>query len=513
MSDYIGQILRLDAGGQHNEISQLIATFKNQPDLPSEVYNLLRQRRYYEAYTVARMVTSNGVYNPVFSLAQAIGGLLFGNAGDMQFGVSSLATLIERGTPEQQQFLGRDVVHPIIEQLIFSADVREPTFALNLLEIYKAGAVEIRRIFDWSNDDRAPDLAAWQRQGFGKARLVSFASPSPATPRQPRKVLIAMRERVFPKKADSRLFDFGLLIASAMQAYGWQAEVYPMQYFDLADDYRQIMARCSTQGFDALLIDDHIISETPQHGARSAMLQNLKMLLPNLKIVAIHLDPWAISAESLVGASGQMDALWAPHPTMPAWQHPALARKMLFMPFPLGGQCPEPSTPLPTKLTFTGAALGYNWHRVFWTAGVNQGLEIEAKLTPHLDDGLPPLESHARYMAGVEKAGISLNFSMRPNMARVLTARAFESIMAGALLVQEETDEINAYFIAGEHYLSFDTVQDLRAITRFIRECPAEAEAIRRRGNDFARERYSDEKIISYLDQQLFLSAAVAVAA
>lgn len=497
-------MLRLDAAGQHRDITSAIATFKNQPETPSAIYTLLAQRRYFEAYTLARLVTANGVYNPVLSLAQAIGGLLFGNASDMQFGVSSLATLVGGATAEQQQFLGRDVVHPIIEQLIFSADVQDPAFALNLLEIYKSGSVEMRRIFDWTRDDQAPDLSAWQRQGFAKAKLVSFSGPPQGAPRKPYKVLIGMRERVFPRKPDSRLFDFGLLIAAAMQAYGWQACNFPMKYANLADDYQQIIAQCEQQDVDALFIDDHIIAENPQHSARAAMLQRLREIKPGLKIVAIHLDPWAIPPESLVAASQQIDGLWAPHPTMPVWQHPALVRKMLFMPFPLGGACPAPVSPMPSRLTFTGAALGYNWHRVFWAAGVTQGLEIDANLSTHTDDGLPPLESHARYMATVEKAGISVNFSMRPNMNRVLTARAFESVMAGALLVQEETDEINAYFISGEHFLSFDTVRDLRAITRFVREQPAEAEAIRRRGNAFARERYSDEKIIGYLDKQLF---------
>lgn len=504
MSEYLERMLRLDAGGQHREVSGFIAAFKNHPETPSTVYAQLRQRRYFEAYTVARLVTANGVYNPVLSLAQAVGGLLFGSAGDMQFGMSSLAALVDRATPEQQRFLGQDVVHPVIEQLIFSADVQDPAFALNLLDIYKAGAPQLRSIFNWEAEIPTPDPAAWQRQGFAKAKLVPLAGPAPGAPRVPRKVLIAMRERVFPKKADSRIFDFGLLIAAAMKAYGWDAEHFAMKYFDLADDYRQIADLSERLGVDALLIDDHIIAETPNQSARAAMLQRLRAARPGIKIVAIHLDPWAIAADVFVSASSQMDALWAPHPTMPAWQHPALAPKMLFMPFPLGGDCPAPKSPLPQRLTFTGAALGYNWHRVFWAAGVSRGLEMNLKLSQHIDDGLPPLESHARYMAAIEKAGSSVNFSMRPNMSRVLTARAFESIMAGALLVQEETDEIHSYFVAGEHYLSFDSVADLKSIARFIKERPEEAEAIRKRGNAFARERYSDEKIIGYLDRQLF---------
>jgi hypothetical protein len=373
-----------------------------------------------------------------------------------------------------------------------------------VLEIYKAGSIEMRRIFDWSRDDRKPDTEEWLRQGRQRANLIPFSGPPPGASRRPLKALVAMRERMFPSRADSRLFDFGPLIASAMVEYGWQARYFPMSIINTVSDYTQIIARCQEEDIDILFLDDYVILESSYHGLRAGVLQRLRELRPEIKIVTIHLDPWMVDAATMINTSVVVDGLWAPHPTMPVWRHPALVDKMLFMPFPLAGHCEPPKTPLPPKLTFAGGIMGYNWHRAFWIAGKAHGLEIDTILSSHMDDGLSPLESHARYMARLESIGCSVNFSMRPDLSRIQTARIFETIAAGALLVQEDTPEIDSYFVAGEHYLRFETVRDLRAISKFVAEQPDEAEAIRRRGNAFAREHYSDDKIIGYVDRKLF---------
>ncbi len=504
MSDYLEHMLRLDASGKHREITAYIAAIKHLPEIPHGLYGLMRQARYFEAYTLARLLVANSIYNPVMSLAQAIGGVLFGNMADARFGVASLAALVDGASPEMQQLLGREIVHPIISQLMFSLPLQDPAVALTLLEIYKAGLTDIRQIFDWSPDDRKPDPAEWLRQGRERAKLISFAGPPADAPRRPIKALVALRERFFPRKADSRLFDFGPLIASAMVEYGWDGRFLPMSFVDFISDYLQIIAQCQEREIDVLFVDDYVIVESSYHELRAGMLQRLREMRPGMKIVAIHLDPWMIEPATMINSSGMVDGLWAPHPSMPLWRHPALADKMLFMPFPLGGRCEPPKTPLPPRLTFAGGVMGYNWHRAFWIAGRAHGLEIDAILSTHLDDGLPPLESHARYMARLEGTGCSVNFSMRPDLSRIQTARVFETVLAGALLVQEETPEIDSYFVAGEHYLRFETVPELRAIARFVAEQPEQAEAIRRAGNEFARERYSDDKIIGYVDKKLF---------
>ena len=65
-------------------------------------------------------------------------------------------------------------------------------------------------------------------------------------------------------------------------------------------------------------------------------------------------------------------------------------------------------------------------------------------------------------------------------------------------------EDMYHFFVPGEHYLEFSTLPELAALIRFVREHPAEAEVVRQQGHAFVKERYSDEKLIGYLDKALF---------
>jgi spore maturation protein CgeB len=93
---------------------------------------------------------------------------------------------------------------------------------------------------------------------------------------------------------------------------------------------------------------------------------------------------------------------------------------------------------------------------------------------------------------------------MRPDQSRIVTGRTFEAILAGALLAQEANPDMDYYFVSGEHYLSFSTFPELRAIARFIAEHPDDAEHIRRTGNAYGKATYNDDKLIGHLDRRLF---------
>ena len=162
-----------------------------------------------------------------------------------------------------------------------------------------------------------------------------------------------------------------------------------------------------------------------------------------------------------------------------------------------------PNAPLQPRLTFTGGVFGYNWHRVFWLAAAQQSIPLEFHQSTHICDGMSVLDSYAAYFRRLAVGGASVNFSMRPNLSRILTGRFFETVLSGALLVQEETPDMAYYLTPGEHFLSFRSISELRAIVRFIDEAPEQAEVIRRCGNDFARAHYNDESLIGYLDAML----------
>ena len=156
-------------------------------------------------------------------------------------------------------------------------------------------------------------------------------------------------------------------------------------------------------------------------------------------------------------------------------------------------------------MLFSGSVRGFNCPRAFWLSTAEHlNLPIKIKLSTHEEDGLSALESYALYMRGLTEATCCLNLTMRLDLDHIVVGRSFEAILAGALLVQEATPGMHRYFIAGEHYLEFSTLAELSAIARFINENREEAEEIRRRGNAFALEHYSDEKLVGYLDALLY---------
>jgi hypothetical protein len=164
-------------------------------------------------------------------------------------------------------------------------------------------------------------------------------------------------------------------------------------------------------------------------------------------------------------------------------------------------------------MAFLGGIKGYNWHRAFWKAAAEKmGLPIEWRISDHKTDGLDTLESYANYIRRLSETGMCLNFSMRPNLSRVIASRAFETINSGALLIEEQALDLDYYLVAGEHYLEFSSFADLRALGRFVTERRDETQDIRRAGNEFFLSKFSDDKIIGYLDDQLFYRARQGVA-
>jgi hypothetical protein len=121
-----------------------------------------------------------------------------------------------------------------------------------------------------------------------------------------------------------------------------------------------------------------------------------------------------------------------------------------------------------------------------------------------LADGLSPSESYAGYMRRLADCGCALNFAMRPDLSLVITDRSFEAPLVGALLIQEQSADLDHFFVAGQHYLEFSSFSELRGIGDFLAANPAAAEQIRRDGNAFAQARYSDPVLIGYLDKILF---------
>lgn len=508
MNSIAEALLLLDA---ENDIDGMIRYVQDPGRDPNEmllaVYQLITSGCIRPAYVMAMLLANTGMQNSVASVALAVGGLSFGNAVEEQRGLTALRSQVETLNVQQSASFYISVIEPVMKRLLAAAlGVSNYDLILRILEILKAGVPSFREIFDLEAATPALTLEGLRRRGREQSRLITYATPPASEPRAMRRAVVAVRDLFFPNHPGARSMDLGPRLVTAMDDYGWQTRYYGIQCANLMDDHKNIIDACISHDADVLILDDNLIEAEYSRPGRLAMIAHLRRELPALKVVSILFDTWALPPAVLTDSLAMVDCVWEmTSPSLPLWREPAFVGKLLHMQVPHAGNYGEPVQPLGSGISFCGGVMGYNWHRAFWLAGASSlKLPVERRLSTHMSDGLPALESYANYMRQLAESPCSLNLSMRSDQTCIVTGRCFETIVSGSLLLQEATPDMHYYFTSGEHYLEFSTIAELSAIARFITTNRDEAEEIRRSGNAFARERYSDDKLIGYLDWKLF---------
>jgi FkbM family methyltransferase len=508
MSDLVQDIRRLDAADDYQGMFDHIQREERDADqLVFTIYQLLINQRFRGAYLVAKVLRPR-IINPVVLFAQALGGVLFGNAADEADGCAMLQLAVTAITAEQQARFYSTILSKTIPNLVNHFFVHGDTGTLlRLLAILKAGVPRFGAMFDLSAPVAPLNIEDMRRKAQAQAKLISLKGPPPGTPRQERRGVVAVREYFLGAvdPSQSRPCDLGPRTAAAMSAYGWPTRFFGMQFGNPQEDYRGIAALCRETNAEILVLDDNLIENVSARRSRADMIAQLRQDMPGLKIVSVYFDPWMLSPADLIEASAMVDLVWAPFPALPVWNHPTLADKVLAAQFPLGTRFEAAPAPLRPRMSFAGSVMGFNWHRALWLeAAKHAGLAIDRQLSSHKPDGMSALDSYGDYLRRLADATCSFNFSMRQDLQCIVTGRTFETMLSGSLLVQEYSPDMGYYFIAGEHYLEFSSVAELRAIARFLETNREEAEEIRRRGAAFARDQYGDDKIMASLDQLLF---------
>jgi hypothetical protein len=501
MTEILAEVLRLDEAGQYQEIINCLLRQSIDPaTILSGLAHLLKHQRFTAARYLGSALVRVGVEDPMAHLGRAIGGMMMNDRDVEVDSTASLAQLYDALPPERQSLFYTEILNPTLFSIAARAlGSDDGVTLLRVLEILKAGAPEFRQIFDWSAGATSLLLGDDQR-----ARLITYRSPPEGAPRVGRRTVVALRERMFPQIATSRMLDIGPRFADAASRYGWPATFCPLAW-DPRLDFQTIFDSCRECAADVLIIDDDFIQNEATHAPRQQLIAALRQALPSIRIVALYLDSWQIAPDFLRRMAPDVDALWATTPAMPHWRDAVFAGKVLQAPLAHACNLRPPDAAAPTHISFVGGLMGYNWHRVFWrAAAIRERLPIDWQLSTHVTDGLPPLESHAGYMRRLAASGCSLNLSMRPDLSRVITDRSFETLLAGTLLVQEAAPDLDHFLVAGEHYLAFSSFADLRAVASLVETQPETIRAIRHAGHEFAAARYADEKLIGYLDALLF---------
>ena len=508
MPTVLETVLHLDKNDNIDGLLDFILQENHDPtEILLSIWHLLATKRLRSAFALAMMLANQGSTHPAISMALSAGGQFFGNASEETRGLQGLHSQVDALSEEQQSMFYSHIVIPTITHLLEQALQTDDTVKiLNILNILKASDPRLRYMLDFDAPIAKFSLETQRQQGRAKAKLISYPLPPPGTPRPRRRVLVAGRETFFMRPS-SRLMDTGPRIVSAMNSYGWQAEFYGITKSDSVDECRAITERCRQQDIDILLLDDELLFGVQE--ARAEMILQLRQEKPTFKVVGFLHDTWAQKSEALTKSSALLDVVWEEtSPASPIWQHVAPNVKMLYLPHPSAGNVCMPKKPLTPSMVFAGSVNLFNWHRAFWLAAIEHlNLPIHTIQSTHRADGLSALDSYALHMQELAEATCCFNISMRPNRDCIATGRSFEVIYNGSLLVQDVSPNMDRYFIAGEHYLEFSSLAELTAISRFLVTHREEAEEVRRCGTTFALEHYNDEKLIGYLDRQLYFPA------
>ena len=511
MATLLEELQGVDENIGSQEVFQLVSNGQyDASDILHAIKNLTGSPRLRIAFMLAMMMANANYKHEIIYFALSIGGMLFNSPEEEKRGLKALWSAVDQLSDEQQKAFFDNSIFPasiyVLEKGLRNSD---HDLVLRFLEITKAADPPLRPIFDWDAPVPQISIEKMRQQGRERANLFNHPIPPTGLPRQQRRVLVTGRETFFQRGANSRLLDIGPRIASAMVIYGWQAELHIIG--QKKDECRLIAERCRLQKLDVLVLDDEVLGEMRQ--AYIDMILQVRRDNPSIKIVGYRLDAWEINLyqnrkQTLITLSSYLDLVWDfDMPSLPIWKEPAFANKMLCMPCPFAWDQGTSDKPLTPHMLFSGSVKAFNWHRAFWMSAIERmKLPVTTKVSTHRPDGLPPLESYSLYMQGLMEATCCLNLVMRPDHhhSRIATGRSFETLLSGSLLVQEMSREMDYFFIPGEHYLEFSSVAELAAIVRFIDENREEAEAIRQRGHTFAREYYSDKRLIGFLDKALF---------
>lgn len=334
-----------------------------------------------------------------------------------------------------------------------------------------------------------------------------LAFPDPEKPLS-RRVVTAIRERYFPGDLRSRPHELGGRLVTAFQEWGWPTIAVPLRNIDhpatrLAD-FRKMAEACRETGAELVVVDEMRGAGMPE-GFLESLIRDLRHDLPAIKVLVLYTDPWDHALWPEILRVGPMaDAIWVQHPDLEILAHPELRGRVFLAPFPVNHAEAGTAAPLGARISFVGGLHTYNWPRVLWLALIRKaGLPVDVSVSTHADDGLPAIESSRRYMESLRRAGCCLNLAMRADGSRTLSGRAIEIPVSGALLVQERTSDLDFYLTPWEHYVPFTSLGDLAGVAALLRDEPERAEAVRRRGHAFARERYADARIVGYLDRFL----------
>lgn len=341
-------------------------------------------------------------------------------------------------------------------------------------------------------------------------RAPAAAPPVPpiAPPRPGRRVILVQSARF--GDASCRANEIEVRLQLALAARGWEVLSIPNPVVgDIrhsAETYGRVLHCLADVHADLILFDGFgLCGDGPglDHGA---MAQALRTRSPGVKLVSFYPDPYLVADRpKIVQVAPHLDLIWSCSTDI--WTAPDMRTRVFMATLPCGIAPPAPDVAKPRdrRALFRGSVVHANFHRAFWLADLGAAAPlVRVDAGTYDDDGLSVTDSYGRYLADISGAAMLLNFAMRRDGELVITGRAFEAALVGALLLQEDNPEMAPYLAAGRHYLPFVTMSDLRNLLAFCAANPEVVDDLGAQARRYAEMRYSNDAVIGALEARLF---------
>jgi hypothetical protein len=142
---------------------------------------------------------------------------------------------------------------------------------------------------------------------------------------------------------------------------------------------------------------------------------------------------------------------------------------------------------------------------VAWAESMRRGLPIEFRIgAPPWASGPVQQPDDATYTALLRSYQMIVNVTRRTNGVTALVGRAIETMLAGGVLLEEDSIDTAYFFQRGRHYQPFATLADLEELVPRLMDDPARRTRMSQVGQQWAERYFSGDIFWAELLRRLF---------
>lgn len=185
-----------------------------------------------------------------------------------------------------------------------------------------------------------------------------------------------------------------------------------------------------------------------------------------VRVVKSYTDGWYVVAHGPDSVFAQLgrcyDVVHHCHPGMLERGSAAERAAVFCYPFPTVWPTPTVAAAGVPRAGFVGGIHPGSIARLAWWAeAARAGVPLDFIEARH---DVAEQRSDLDYINLLRRYAVSVNFTLRPTGARILTARTLEVPLAGGVLVEEDNQDTRYFLRAGIDFVPFETMPDLAAL-------------------------------------------------